>query len=662
MLAELPLLARYTVTGDDAVYAIPYRVYRAEDVAVTFSTNGRTETALTLGKDYSVQILPAGGAELTLAAGVAGGVVPAGAVLAIASAVPATQEADFSNTATVNTGALETQLDREVQMIQQLKDGLALAVKLPAAGNQSPEELLADIFDARDSAADSATSAQANANAAAESARSAAGSAAIATEEREAACICAGEAKDARDAAVLQAEVANTLMEAELAKVNAIVGANRTDQQAAVTRARQWAEKEVDVPVEYDEEGNPRYSARHWAENAQKIAIEPPTAERRGSIRVGAGLHLETGKNGDKDVLTADLATQEAPGRVQPDGVTTTVDEAGVLSVLGGNLLLNEEEWITVSGTWTAKATGWHELFLINGGQGALVHTGIKFMSGGASGNYDKIMVYLEEGQEVPVTIGAGSPGLVQTSGATAWRPGGGVTQFGEHTPRFNTSLPGMHSSAAASQDYVSGGGFGALAGSGEPRFYGAGGGGFYISTTGSEASSGKQGAVCVRWHNPAKAAGPLPVATFRMAREAKLATVNLYDPETGQGSVWYSGDVLTKLAEGMLPEGAWKEICAQKAAEAYDEWLTSYGTLAERFEMLRAARKGKLADYDVAVAELRRKERAGADVTADLAAWDAYAEALCDLPAQEGAPWDGGGELTPWPEEPTVSKVQEEE
>ncbi|MDE7372094.1 MAG: hypothetical protein K2N07_10240, partial [Desulfovibrio sp.] len=76
MLAELPLLVRYTVTGEDAAYAIPFRVYRPEDVAVTFSTNGRTETALTLGKDYSVQIL-ATGAELTLAAGVCGAVVPA---------------------------------------------------------------------------------------------------------------------------------------------------------------------------------------------------------------------------------------------------------------------------------------------------------------------------------------------------------------------------------------------------------------------------------------------------------------------------------------------------------------------------------------------------------------------------------------------------------
>ena len=42
----------------------------------------------------------------------------------------------------------------------------------------------------------------------------------------------------------------------------------------------------------------------------------------------------------------------------------------------------------------------------------------------------------------------------------------------------------------------------------------------------------------------------------------------------------------------------------------------------------------------------------------ADCAADDAkmakareYRQALRDLPAQEGAPWDGGGDKTPWPE-----------
>lgn len=33
------------------------------------------------------------------------------------------------------------------------------------------------------------------------------------------------------------------------------------------------------------------------------------------------------------------------------------------------------------------------------------------------------------------------------------------------------------------------------------------------------------------------------------------------------------------------------------------------------------------------------------------------YRQALRDLPAQEGAPWDGGGDGTPWPEFPTLNK-----
>lgn len=35
-----------------------------------------------------------------------------------------------------------------------------------------------------------------------------------------------------------------------------------------------------------------------------------------------------------------------------------------------------------------------------------------------------------------------------------------------------------------------------------------------------------------------------------------------------------------------------------------------------------------------------------------------AYRQALRDLPAQSGAPWDGGGEATPWPELPAGLKI----
>lgn len=34
------------------------------------------------------------------------------------------------------------------------------------------------------------------------------------------------------------------------------------------------------------------------------------------------------------------------------------------------------------------------------------------------------------------------------------------------------------------------------------------------------------------------------------------------------------------------------------------------------------------------------------------------YRQALRDLPSQEGAPWDGGGESTPWPELPAGLKA----
>nr|WP_300125911.1 tail fiber assembly protein [Desulfovibrio sp.] len=161
----------------------------------------------------------------------------------------------------------------------------------------------------------------------------------------------------------------------------------------------------------------------------------------------------------------------------------------------------------------------------------------------------------------------------------------------------------------------------------------------------------GYQGAVRLAWHDPAKAAGPLP-ALFAARRVASLGagapeTVNLYDPETGQGSVWRPEDAEAKLAEGLITEAAWREMCDARAAGEYARWLASPETEAERFELLRAQRDAKLnaTDYLMA-ADYPLSEERRAAVTA-------YRQALRDLPAQEGAPWDGGGELTPWPQDP---------
>lgn len=59
----------------------------------------------------------------------------------------------------------------------------------------------------------------------------------------------------------------------------------------------------------------------------------------------------------------------------------------------------------------------------------------------------------------------------------------------------------------------------------------------------------------------------------------------------------------------------------------------------AKRDERLTATDKYLLPDYPIS-----------AD---DLTAIKAYRQALRDLPDQPGAPWDGGGDKTPWPELP---------
>lgn len=159
MIAETSVVVRYVATRDALSFPFPFSVYGEGDVRVTVSVDGRTETVLTPGVDYAVSVLPSGG-EVTLAPAVLGGRVPVGATLAVISAVPATQEADFSSTTDVDTQALETQLDRQVRMIQQLQAGLARAVTVPAAWEQSPEERSAALFDAGDAAAQAAAQAE----------------------------------------------------------------------------------------------------------------------------------------------------------------------------------------------------------------------------------------------------------------------------------------------------------------------------------------------------------------------------------------------------------------------------------------------------------------------------------------------------------------------
>lgn len=104
-------------------------------------------------------------------------------------------------------------------------------------------------------------------------------------------------------------------------------------------------------------------------------------------------------------------------------------------------------------------------------------------------------------------------------------------------------------------------------------------------------------------------------------------------------------------------------EIWAQKPDGYFtpEEWDKAHPapapvppTEAELFQRLRTERDSRLAATDYLLMP-------DYPIPADQrTAVQAYRQALRDLPAQDGAPWDGGGKETPWPEIPSVLQEQQ--
>lgn len=142
-------------------------------------------------------------------------------------------------------------------------------------------------------------------------------------------------------------------------------------------------------------------------------------------------------------------------------------------------------------------------------------------------------------------------------------------------------------------------------------------------------------------------------------------------EPETVavHDAIWKVGDQYWNVAEAKyVPEPVDKSRVIELGGPATEANLRAsirlYGEklgpeimdTEELFVALRAKRNERLDEYDRKISQLDRLIRENPDYGAypiQRAAWDEYATALCNLPAQEGAPWDGGGPLTPWPAQP---------
>lgn len=109
-------------------------------------------------------------------------------------------------------------------------------------------------------------------------------------------------------------------------------------------------------------------------------------------------------------------------------------------------------------------------------------------------------------------------------------------------------------------------------------------------------------------------------------------------------------------------PEGN-PEVWEQKPDGYFtsEEWAAAHPdpapvppTEAELFQQLRTERDRRLTATDYLLMQ---------DYPLDNPLKEAvqlYRQALRDLPAKSGAPWDGGGEATPWPELPDMLKKRQ--
>ena len=144
MRTDQSIINRYTVTAGVLSYSVTFPLFEPEDVLVMLSTDGGdTERELSLNDDYSVSINGGQtGGTVTLKSGVA----QAGNIIAFLSNVPYTQELDLSNVATIDVNAMEEQLDRTTQQVQQVRELATRHLTVPATSPKTPQEVMTEIF------------------------------------------------------------------------------------------------------------------------------------------------------------------------------------------------------------------------------------------------------------------------------------------------------------------------------------------------------------------------------------------------------------------------------------------------------------------------------------------------------------------------------------
>lgn len=122
-------------------------------------------------------------------------------------------------------------------------------------------------------------------------------------------------------------------------------------------------------------------------------------------------------------------------------------------------------------------------------------------------------------------------------------------------------------------------------------------------------------------------------------------------------GTGWQFGGSVTANTESAWNAVVWED---ERTKPSWGDICVAYAAFETKanFDALRSVRDNRIQSVGWMRERHTDEIALGTEPTLTPEQYTAlltYIQALRDLPAQPGAPWDGGGELTPWPEMPSV-------
>ena len=288
--------SRAVYEGNDAATRFPFsfKVWDASQLVVTLTSPAGVTTE---ASGWTADIGASGG-EIVYQLDAAP--LPAGWKLAITRDMPFTQEVNLVSASRFDPQVIEDALDQAAAERQQTMEMMRRAVILPATSDETPQDVVQDVYASRDASVASAIHSK---NAAEESATQANKSEAEAHRAASEADRAGAEANRSR------AEANRAESAAEVAADNA---------RAAIASELARAASEAD-------------RARAEADRAQNMSnIGPATVDTLGFVKIGEGIAVED--DGTISVTPVDFASSEKPGIVKP-GLGLTIADGGALNV-----------------------------------------------------------------------------------------------------------------------------------------------------------------------------------------------------------------------------------------------------------------------------------------------------------------------------------------